>query len=185
MDDVKIIFLDIDGVIQPYNANKRFYVNRQELINYLSKKYNIDYSMYDEYDVAAVYYDWDKNAINIIKDILNQTNSKIVISSSWKSSILPNKMKDFLTIHELDPYYLDDTKDIMNITNYQELKKYSYRVIEILDYLERNNNISNYVAIDDLDLSYGLENHFVKTKNIITPENGKECIKILKRKKYN
>ena len=48
MNDIKIIFLDIDGVIQPYNSNKRFKINRQELVRYLSEKYNIDYSMYNE-----------------------------------------------------------------------------------------------------------------------------------------
>ena len=42
-------------------------------------------------------------------------------------------MKDFLTIHNLSQYYLGDTRDIMDIRNIQDLKKYSYRVIEILD----------------------------------------------------
>ena len=79
---MKIVFLDIDGVIQPYNAKKRFdYVKDTSLLNTLEKKTKIDYRKYDIYDVYAAYYDWNKAALNRLKYTLEKTNSKIIISS--------------------------------------------------------------------------------------------------------
>lgn len=184
MNYKKVIFLDIDGVIQPYNANQRFMVNRKSLIERISFEYQTDYNQYDEFDVAAVYYDWNMEAISIINYIIDKTNAYLVISSNWRNHLFPNKMKDLLKIHNLDIFYLGDTPDIISIPNYKnKLKLYHYKVIEILAYLEQNPDITNYVVIDDLDLSIGLDNHFVKTNNLITKEEGDMCIKILQRKK--
>lgn len=183
MNDKKIIFLDIDGVIQHPYATKRFTVDRKSLIDQLSKEYQVDYHQYNEFDVASVYYDWNQEAISVIHNIIAKTNAYIVISSNWRNPLLPNKMKDLLKIHSLDKYYLGDTPQITNILNYQDkLTLYQSRVIEILTYLEEHPDITNYVVIDDLDLSQSLENHFVKTNNLITREEGNTCIKILQRK---
>lgn len=183
MNDKKIIFLDIDGVIQHPSAMKRFTVNRKSLVDRLSQELAIDYHQYNEFDVAAAYYDWHPQAINLLKSIITKTNAYIVISSNWRNLLLPNKMKDLLKIHALDKYYLEDTPQITNISNYQDkLMLYPNRVVEILTYLEDHPDITNYVVLDDLDLSSGLDNHFVKTNNLLTEENANTCIKILQRK---
>lgn len=177
---MKVIFLDIDGVLQPYSSGKRFKIDRKALVSELSKKYNIDYSIYDEYDAAAAYCDWDKDGVKRIKKILKKTNAKIVISSSWRSEKTPNKMRDFLRFYDLDKYLIGQTRKYSDITEKDNYKKYHYRVIEILDYLEKHQDITSYVVIDDMDLSIGLENHFVETNNIINDNQMKECIRILK-----
>lgn len=183
MNDKKIIFLDIDGVIQHPYATKRFTVNRKSLVDQLSKEYQVDYHQYNEFDIAAVYYDWHPQAISFLRNIIKETNAYIVISSNWRNPLLPNKMNDLLKLHSLDKYYLGDTPQITNILNYQDkLKVYPSRVVEILTYLEEHPDITNYVVIDDLDLSIGLDNHFVKTNNLINQEDANTCIKILKRK---
>ena len=51
---MKIVFLDIDGVLQPYDANNRFYALDDSLIDELSQKYNVNYHNYSIYDVMAV-----------------------------------------------------------------------------------------------------------------------------------
>lgn len=178
-----VIFLDIDGVLQSYHANQRFIVNRKALVDKLSQELEIDYHQYNEFDVAAIYYDWHPQAISLLKSIIDETNAYIVISSNWRNPSLPNKMNDLLKIHALDKYYLGDTPQITNILNYQDkLKVYPSRVVEILTYLEEHPDITNYVVVDDLDLSQGLTNHFVKTNNLINKEDANTCIKILKRK---
>ena len=78
---MNIIFLDIDGVLQPYSSQKRFEINRKELKEKLSKELGIDYSIYNEYDVAAAACDWDKDAVDRIKNIIEKTEAKIVVSS--------------------------------------------------------------------------------------------------------
>ena len=58
---MKVIFLDIDGVLQLYDSHNRFEHDRKALVSELSQKFHRDYSMYDEYDVAACDLDWDKD----------------------------------------------------------------------------------------------------------------------------
>lgn len=54
----------------------------------LANKYNDDnYSKMSIYDVGATYYDWNNIAIGIIHQLLEDTNSNIVISSDWRTSI--------------------------------------------------------------------------------------------------
>ena len=61
----------------------------------------------------------------------------------------------------------------------------SYRAVEILDYVRKHEEITNYVAIDDMDLLDELEEHFVKTKNLINNEQAEKCIEILNDKKLD
>ena len=197
---MKVILLDIDGVLQPYASKNRFEIDRKALRERLSEELNIDYTIYDEYDVAACYADWDKEAVERIKKIIKETDAKIVISSDWRSKRLPNKMKDFLKIFNMDQYWVGETDDIdeekmkeaCKYVKSRENPHWSYRAIEILDYVYKHEEITNYVAIDDMDISVGLDGHFVKTKNLINDEQAEKCIQILndtkleiKRNPYN
>lgn len=133
---MKVIFLDIDGVLQPYNSEKRFKIDRKELRKKLSEEFDTDYTIYNEYDVAACYADWDKDAVEKMKKTIE---------------------------------YIESMQNSF----------YSYRIVEILEYVYNNPEITNYVAIDDLNLEIGLEGHFVKTYNLINDEQADKCIKIL------
>ena len=170
------VFLDIDGVLQPYNSEYRFYSTNEKLIEELSNKYNTDYSIYSWFDVAAVYYDWDEQAIARLRYILDTTNSNIIMSSNWKSDRYPNKMKDLLKIHDLDKYYFADNKTIFETCSLPKL-----RYLEINDSL-KNYDIKNFVVLDDMK---GLYDYFpdnsVITNNIISISDMNKCIKILKR----
>ena len=186
---MKVIFLDIDGVLQPYNSRNRFNNDLEALKQKLSQKYNTDYSIYDSYDVGACYYDWDKNAVERIKLIVKETGAKIVISSDWRSEELKNKMKDFLKIWDMEQYWIGDTETAFDgeKVTMQEIYKYiniitpnlSYREIEIIDYVYNHKDITNYVVLDDMDFSEILKQHFVKTRNLINDEQANSCIKIL------
>lgn len=68
----KVIFLDIDGVLQSYDSKSRFSMDKEGLRDELTKKYNVDYTVYDEYDVSAAYSDWDINAVNRIRTIVEK-----------------------------------------------------------------------------------------------------------------
>ncbi len=174
---MNIVFLDIDGVLQPDYFKHRFNVDKK-IIEILSNKFNIDYYQYDFYDVAAVYCDWDEQAVARLKYILNKTNSKIIVSSDWRNNRLPNKMKDLLAIQGLDSYWFADNINL----GYQENSTMAKtRSMEIKDSLNRY-NIDNFVVLDDLqELLRYFPNNCVITHNTISIDDMHKCIKVLKR----
>ncbi|MDR2140397.1 MAG: hypothetical protein LBR11_01145 [Deltaproteobacteria bacterium] len=192
----KVIFLDIDGVLQPHSSQKRFNHIKDgsitKLYEELKRTHNVDYSVYNKRDVAAVYYDWRKSSVALLRDILLKTGAKIVLSSDWRIFGM-NTMYDFFTIHGLEKYYIDQTIDssydlkddeFNNLKDKYRIKYknndiYFWRVIEILDYLNQYPHIKNYVAVDDLMLNPGLENHFVQTNDWITDADAADILKIL------
>ena len=187
----KAIFLDIDGVIQPLGSRKRFEHIKEfdTLSEELSQKFGVDYCRHHPYDVGAVYFDWDKTALNELQRILDITGAKIVISSDWRYTIYigvnMEKMIDFFKIYGMDEYLVDATS--INIgDNYSQLIKENpeyedipMRSIEILEYLKAHPFIQKYVAIDDMPLDRGLGKFAVVTKNVMTGKDADRCIAIL------
>ena len=172
---MNIVFLDIDGVLQPYDSENRFYSD-ESIIKKLSELYNIYYNKYSFYDVSAVYYDWDHQAIDRLKYILDKCDAKIIISSDWRNIKEPNKMRDLLTIQKLEKYYFGD-----NIILDKHIDLAHTRADEINDSLNKY-PISNYVVLDDMKgLSGFFPNNSVITNNIISINDMNEAIKILKR----
>ena len=63
-----VIFLDIDGVLQPHGRQERFNHDLEALRVQLAARYqNDDYLTMDRYDLGAVYYDWDKAAVERLR----------------------------------------------------------------------------------------------------------------------
>ncbi|MDR2345273.1 MAG: AAA family ATPase [Planctomycetaceae bacterium] len=181
----KIIFLDIDGVLQPYDSQDRFKHLKEvdEFNSRLLEEYGVDYRGYNYYDVLAVYYDWDKDAVAELKRILNATDAKIVLSSDWRDKTI-FRMVDLCKIHDLDEYIIGATtkEDISNIIaanpKYKQMR--SFRSVEILMYVADHPEIKNYVAIDDMNLTPDLgEEHTVITCNKMTTEDADKCIELL------
>ena len=184
----KVVFLDIDGVLQPEDARVHLTGDRAplgKLYKDLKKQFKTDYSIYSDMDVLTVYHLWNRDSVANLKDILDKTGAKIVLSSSWR--IFPmKKMRDLFKLHGLDTYYIDNTmrEDFRQIEQLRhdiaEYKEYYVdRVIEILEYLKKYPNITSYVAIDDINLVPGLENHFIHTDNSLTAEQAAEAVSIL------
>ena len=176
---MKIVFLDVDGVLQPYDAEYRFYEidkKAKRLVFDLSEKYDVDYEKYSIYDILAVYYDWNTEAVERLRKVLDETNSKIIISSDWKSEKFPYKMRDLLKIHNLDKYWYCDNTIIRKVLPMEEV-----RHLEIEDSLKKY-SIDNFVVLDDLKkLGIYYPNNSVITYNYMSINNMNDCIKILKK----
>lgn len=184
----KVVFLDIDGVLQPENARihsnegngalKGFYAD-------LKKRFKVDYSAYSAMDVMTVHYLWDRDSVANLLWILEKAGAKIVLSSSWR--IFPMaKMNDLFKMHGLDKYYVDNTmrEDFRLIEQLRREREeyrefYVDRVIEIREYVRRHPNIKSYVAIDDMNLIPGMEGHFIRTNQFLTQEEAQEAVRIL------
>ena len=204
----KIVFLDIDGVLQPLDSQNRFEYCHGEIekspmlaiYKSLEKKFGIDYSVYKKWDVAAVLFDWDKVAVSLLKLILNLTGSKIVVSSDWRLGGI-KLMKDFFTLHDLDKYFIDVTRagesffaekvglpkidskfsaelKARHKREHGEKAYLHWRTIEIFDWLNRNPDVKKWVAIDDMDLE-GIGPNFVRTRDSLNEIDAEKCIRIL------
>jgi hypothetical protein len=183
----KLLFLDIDGVLQP-STQKRFeHLNEiDELKRQLSDKYGFDYSGYDKYDLLAVYYDWDKVAVAELRRILDTTDAKIVISSDWRVFHPMSRMKDFFRIYDLADYVIDYTTLVLryeDVIEYRKREEYKdigeARVIEILEYLKAHPEIKRWVALDDMHLDKYLKNNAVITQYRLVKADADRCIAIL------
>ena len=187
----KVIFLDIDGVIQPINSKIRFehIPEFDKISEELSQKFGVDYCQYHPYDVGAVYFDWDKTALELLQGILDKTGAKIVISSDWRLSGGLERMLDFFKIYGMDQYIVDivppNSGDLICdwIKETPEYKGIPWRSIEILEYLKAHPHIQKYVAIDDLPLDRGLGKFAVITEEVMTQKDANKCIRILNSKK--
>ena len=140
INKTSIIFLDLDGTINLYNK-------------YFSKSGN-----------------FYKHAINILNNIIKETNCDIVISSNWRYDYTLDGLKDLFKKNKIIKMPIDTTEksegkvDIDNI--------YTVRAKEILNYVKEH-NIKNWIAIDDYELKLP-KNNFVKTdKKLGITEKGK------------
>ncbi|MDR2168636.1 MAG: hypothetical protein LBP59_00660 [Planctomycetaceae bacterium] len=201
----KVIFLDIDGVLQPPSSQKRFdhitamredapeefkqFRPLTDVYRELDERLGVDYRRtgegYSPYDVAAVYFDWDKTAIAELRRILDETGAMIVISSDWRIE-QPNALKrliHFFNIYDLGEYIIDCTT-VERTSKLAKTKEYenilNSRAIEILEYLKEHPEIKKWVAIDDMNLVKDLSaKHAVTTVSRLKKEDADKCIKIL------
>ena len=119
------------------------------------------------HDVAAVYYDWDHKAVKLLKDCLDETNAKIVISSGWREYNNEDKLKALFKIHGMDGYIVDT------------LPK-GIKEIVIKNYLDSNAElVESYVVLDDADMSIAFVPQMVRTYDKLTEENTKEIMDAL------
>lgn len=171
-DDIKnIIFLDIDGVLQPYKNADSFNHDMTATAEFLKNKYNNEnFIKANIYDVCSAYYNWDETAVGIIKQIIQDCNASIVIHSGWKEGSTLEYMKALFQIYDMDEYIIGmcDSGEKTRV-----IKKYLREHAEEID---------NYVVIDDnpYDKEFGL--HFCRTNNIINYDNYKQVCYILKNK---
>lgn len=155
-----IIFLDIDGVLQPHSSKKRFEYDPEPLIEYLCKKTNNDiYRKIDSYDLRATYYDWDEISIGYIIKIARKGNATIVLESDWRTKGYET-MKALFAIYEMEDLFVDQID--LDLDKADGIRKY----LE-----EHKGEYDNYVIIDDVNFfrkDKELEEHLVLTDNFFT-----------------
>ena len=108
--------------------------------------------------------------LNILKYILEKTNAKIVISSSWRLGRMDKLLSTFEE-HGIKERVIGTTSLFCD----------QNRESEIRDWVIRHENISNWVVIDDLNLKI-TSDKFVHIKSGITKENAANIISILNKK---
>jgi hypothetical protein len=151
---MKVIFLDNDGVICLSNnwggRTKKWAKHRSA--NPESSK------LLSEAPVDVRFDDFDKKSIKILNEILEETGAEIVVSSDWRFHA---------TLEELGEYYLSQgiSKKPIGFTkklgqfqkpeNFPWLRQWDLeqsRSLEILQYLKDHPEVTEWVAVDDLNM---------------------------------
>lgn len=191
---MKVLFLDNDGVICLSN---NWGGRSKKWAKYRSK--NPETSRYiDDAPVEVRFDDFDKKAIKVLNEILEETGAEIVVSSDWRCHA---------NLEELGEYFLSQgiLKKPVGVTkllgqcnqpeNYPWLRKWDVeqsRSLEILQYLFDHPEVSQWVAVDDLDMGkngeewkdWGLDNFVLtpsRTEGIKQSGIKEKIIKFLKQ----
>lgn len=130
---MKIIFLDIDGVLA---TNKQY--------NYNRKKFR------DKYPTAKnlnLPYPFDSKCVKVLNEILDVTNANIVLSSDWRNIWNLIELDEIFKFNNVKKSPIDVTST--EVASFGNLVM--NRAYQIGKYIT-DNNISEYVVIDDLNI---------------------------------
>jgi hypothetical protein len=168
-----VIFLDIDGVIQPLSSQRRFQHDLRKLQEQLAIQYkNDEYLSMDRYDLGAVYYDWDKKAVERLRQLCIETNAEIVITSDWRTYSPLSRLKDYFRLHDLDTYIVEEIPQIAGKS----------RCGEVTEYLKNHPDIQRFVILDDAhvrDFETKYPDRFVYCHYIFDDDGYKKALSIL------
>jgi len=166
----KIIFLDIDGVLNP--------------IHYMNATYKMwkasfgKIKSHDEYGQLFFYQNCEA-----LQKIVDETGAKIVISSAWR---MPgeSEMKELWKHRNLAGEIIGITPNEMDVVKSGEAKFYDEvcRGAEIKLWINTNKFRGNYVIIDDTkDMLKEQEKYFVITNSYcgLTLKDAEKAIEIL------
>lgn len=149
---MKVIFLDIDGVLNgncytPENNNAGVLI--------------------------------DNARLKLIKQIVDATDAKLVLSSSWKEHWEIDTDKCDETGKEMNSSFADEGLSIYDKTTTHQ----GNRKKEIIEWMKTHSDVKNFVVIDDSPFEEDdLKDHFVLTSQIrygIDEDDVKKAIMIL------
>ena len=176
---MKVIFLDNDGVICLSNNWGGRYKKwaKYRSANPETSKYHNDAPVEIRFD------DFDKKAVKILNEILNETGAEIVVSSDWRYHA---------TLEELGEYYISQgiSKKPIGVTkrlgecdqpeNFIWPRQWDLeqsRSLEILQYLRDNPEVTEWVAVDDLNMGKDEEWKIWGLNNFVLTPKSSEGIK--------
>jgi hypothetical protein len=149
---MKIVFLDIDGVLNSgawFNRTGNPYLTDNKWLNML-----------------------DPEAVERLDRILERSGANVVISSSWRHAHAVSRIVDFLRLRGLTNY-----NRIIGRT-----KSFGAREYEIAAWLGEHPNVKHFVAIDDMSLPGLEKRHVHTTwGNGLVESHVKDALAILER----
>lgn len=150
---MKVLFLDIDGVL-----NHKYFYDNIEKIKLVHNNYP--------------YTEFDPKSVSLLNKIIDETNAKLVISSSWR--VDSNLSSIFKTVGIKHDIYGITPWLINNCHRGDEIQKY---IIE--------NEVNTYCILDDVDDFYDFQKpYFVKcnsSKDGLNEIVAKRAIEILNK----
>lgn len=169
---MKVIFLDNDGVIcLSNNWGSRYKKARKYMIDKGIPEYDVNMLNETQRPIEIRLDNFDTKAISVLNSILEKTDAEIVVSSDWRFHATLKELGEYYESQGIikKPIGLTDRILYKNYEDFPWNRKFDLeqtRSLEILEWLETRDDITHWVAIDDLDMSlrndWGLPN-FVHT----------------------
>jgi hypothetical protein len=183
---MKVIFLDIDGVLN----SQDWYVYRRD---------NVEM---DSVSAQYPFYEFDPRAVERLNRLIEVTGAKLVISSSWRSGETVETLQGLmdrvgvkgevigLTPHlwckkpyeDMEGYRIPRGCEIdWWLDNHGDFQRINWSKEEQLKYMNKA-KVKNYIIIDDdSDMLYGQREHFIHTSHNhgLTDELVEKAIAIL------
>lgn len=171
---MKIIFLDIDGVLNSY----------QEWVP-VAERMKSDL-VWDLHDLTPKY-------IERLNEIIEKTDAKIVISSSWRLQYSPHEIEDMLIFRGFKGSVIDEIPLIAEsgwMEQKPRLEKIELNGVinadrgDEIQYWLNHNQVSNFIILDDIDYDNVIKyfySHFIHIKKgtgILPQHVEKACRKL-------
>ena len=180
---MKVIFLDHDGVICLSSEWGGRFKKQREAGRKLSQSV-------DSLPVLARFDNFNKKAIGVLNEILEETNAEIVVSSDWKRWATVEEMGEYYESQGIKKKPIAFTKNLsecdvpQNFAWSRQWDLEQSRSLEIRQYLTDNPQITHWVSVDDLNMgipqyheSWGeMDMDWGLTNFVLTPK-GSEGIK--------
>jgi len=175
---MKVIFLDHDGVICLATEWGGRFKKQTEVGRKLSQSVT-------SLPTDARFDNFNKKAIVILNEILEETNAEIVVSSDWKRWASVEEMGEYYESQGIKKKPIAFTKNLGECDvpeNFVWSRKWDLeqtRSLEINQYLRDNPSITHWVAVDDLNMgipqtheSWGeMEMDWGLTNFVLTPRS--------------
>lgn len=150
-----IIFLDIDGVLHPHRKKNAMPLDYQLNQRLAQDHHDPKFLDLNIYFTNIVYYDFDMQACKLLKQLVDEFDARIVLTSSWRLVYSPKELNYLFKIIHLDGVMIGMTGTS------------SPRSQMIQDYIDKH-KISYFIVIDDAELTPFFEFHTIQTQNCFT-----------------
>jgi hypothetical protein len=152
---MKVLMLDNDGVICLSN---NWGGRTKKWAKYRSENPSTSPTAKDA-PVSVRFDDFDKKAIKVLNEIIEETECEIVVSSDWKLHATLEELGDYYKSQGIIKRPIALTPDIQNCTVHGNVFIWSprwdleqTRTIEIRQYLHDHPEVTHWVSVDDLNM---------------------------------
>lgn len=152
-----IIFLDIDGVLNPPICTQ--YDIDLSLNETLANKLNDpSIAKLNIYFVNQIYFGFNKNSCMFIKKLVDEFDAKIVLTSSWRLYYSKEEINGMFKIAQIEDAFIDFTN------------AGSPRNKVIKEYINTH-EVKHYIVIDDFDMRSAFGYRFIQTSQFFNDAN--------------
>jgi hypothetical protein len=178
---MKVIFLDHDGVICLSTEWGGRFKKQQKAGRKLSQSIA-------SLPVESRFDNFNKKAVKVLNEILEETGAEIVISSDWKNHATVEELGEYYEQQgiikkpiDFTPWLKDCDWYLKEYTDFPWSRQFDLeqtRSIEIRQYIINHPEITHWVSVDDLDMGktglyYGMEfeHDWGLTNFVLTPKS--------------